>query len=618
MPGPNEKDIRINVIIDEDVRGAQKATKALAATRKESDKLGDSFQDVARDAKSLDDRLKILYEQRRSMALKLSETEDREVQKEHSRVNRRIALLEKLKRELGDGPGTSVDLNPFPVGSPGFVGGPAGVAAAGAVAIPALAATAELLGAMVSGILAGGVVAVGLAGGIAAATRDGSVRGAAKSFGKSISEEFFASGDSFVAPIQLALNELKGGFNSLNLDEVFERAAPALVPFARGISALANNMMPGFNKVLDLSTGIGAEFEEGLGDIGQGLGELFSDIANSKGTLSGLEATFDVIAGTLRGTGEVLAWLGDGFDRTTTVLGRLYGVMEDFPLIGDYFADANDQMEDWSSTGEETVNVLARYNPAAAEAARETERIGAAAKGSAKWVDTLTGAFNNFYDLESAKDDTTIAMKQAFLDFGETLKENGKHWEDNTQAGLDNQAALRGVVDAIKAKRDAEVAASDGSQKAIDEINRKYDKNIALLKDAAVKAGITEQAFKNLAGSYTVNLYVKEFVSTSTDWSEFRSKERKAEGKASGGPVMAGVPYMINEAGRETVTFPANGTVHPANLTPATGGGAVGGSVTLNIIPGAEQRVRDFIYTVIRDGAWTLGGGSVQKAYGRN
>jgi hypothetical protein len=431
---------------------------------------------------------------------------------------------------------------------------------------------------MVSGILAGGVVAVGLAGGIAAATKDASVRGAAKSFGQSISQEFFASGESFVAPIQLGLNELKGGFNSLNLDEVFERAAPALVPFARGISALANNMMPGFNKVLDLSTGIGAEFEEGLGDIGQGLGELFSDIAGSKGTLEGLEATFDIIAGTLRGTGEVLAFLGDGFDRTTTVLGRLYGVMEDVPLIGPYFADANDQMEDWSSTGEETINVLARYNPAAAEAARETERIGEAAKGTAKWVDTLTGAFNNFYDLESAKDDTTIAMKQAFLSFGETLKENGKHWEDNTQAGLDNQAALRGVVDAIKKKRDAEIAASDGSQAAIEEINRKYDKNIARLKEMALKAGITEAAFKNLAGSYTVNLFVKEFVSTSTDWSEFRSKERKAEGKALGGPVKAGVPYMINEAGRETVTFPADGTVHPANLAPAA---AVGSSVNV-------------------------------------
>lgn len=73
--------------------------------------------------------------------------------------------------------------------------------------------------------------------------------------------------------------------------------------------------------------------------------------------------------------------------------------------------------------------------------------------------------------------------------------------------------------------------------------------------------------------------------------------------RASGGDVEPGRTYRINERGYETVTFPAAGTVHPANLTPI-GGGA---NITVNIAgtwdlssPAERQRIADLMAREIR------------------
>ena len=49
--------------------------------------------------------------------------------------------------------------------------------------------------------------------------------------------------------------------------------------------------------------------------------------------------------------------------------------------------------------------------------------------------------------------------------------------------------------------------------------------------------------------------------------------------KAEGGPVEAGVPYMINEKGSEVVTFPANGTITPNSAI----GGSSNNSTVVNM-----------------------------------
>jgi hypothetical protein len=226
-------------------------------------------------------------------------------------------------------------------------------------------------------------------------------------------------------------------------------------------------------------------------------------------------------------------------------------------------------------------------------------------------------------------------MKQAFLDFGETLKENGKHWEDNTQAGLNNQAALRDMVDTIKEKRDAEIAHAQSigaTQAQIDEINRKFDKNIERLKEMALKAGMTEDAFHNLAGTYTINFVLNQIAGKQVmAWSELRNQERQlavsnssgpiVNGKikefASGGTTPAGEVFKVHKD--EYMFSNKQHYVATASQSRALegGGGAMVGGVTVNVAAGTEHRVRDFIVMAVRDATWSLGGGNVQKAFGR-
>jgi len=620
VPGPNEKDIKINVVIDEDVRGAKKASKALAETRQEADKASHSFKMMSGSAKDLEAELKVLTEQRAQASKRYLQTGNNEYLAEERRIGRQIGLYKKLLGNMGggtpsaSGPGIGEMFKGG--GSPALIGG------IGAL----VAAAAPALGAMIGGLISGAVVTVGLAGGIAAATKDAGVRAAAKDFGQTVSREFFASGDSFVGPVRQALGGLKKDFQSLDLAGTFERAAPFVGEFAGGIGDLFKNLMPGFNKVMDRAGPFVEELADGLGDLGGALGTMMDDMSSSEGAVEGLELLFRLLNGTLIGLGKTVNFLSDAWDLYTDVMAGVSGFMEDIPAwlqgpMQQFWQQTNNTMESMNQAGKDAAEGIDAFSGAAGSAAGPVNGLAAAMRG-------VNTEFDKYFNMQAALDDTTIAMKKAFLDFGETLKENGKHWEGNTEAGLENQAALRDVVDAIKAKRDAEIAASDGSVAAIEEINRKYNASIEKLRKMASEAGITKAMFENLAGSYKVVWNVTT-IGQSPKFPGMMmgsatvtvGKDGVGSGKmkefASGGSTPAGEIYKVHKD--ELLFSSRQHYVATAAQSRAieSGGGMGGGKWEATLKPGADSALAAALLSALRDLVWIKGGGSVQKAFGQ-
>jgi hypothetical protein len=94
-----------------------------------------------------------------------------------------------------------------------------------------------------------------------------------------------------------------------------------------------------------------------------------------------------------------------------------------------------------------------------------------------------------------------------------------------------------------------------------------------------------------------------------------RGGERSSSGRASGGPVEKGVPYVVGEQRREVFIPAERGRVE--NKVPAGwGGGNASKPMVLQIVSGGS-REDDYLVEKIRRAVRVKGGGNVQVAFGR-
>lgn len=612
-----DETIRAKIVVEKDTRQAKEAAKDVDAVAESTEKLGEEFKETAKQAKSFDEQLKELTRQRAEYAEKIR-TADGDERKAHlkrfSSISREMGLLTKLKAAA-----ETVKLPDLQFGD--FAGwkGPAIGAAA-----PIGFALASAIGGALSGAVAGGAVAAGVAGAMFAASKSAEVKAAAKDLGATVSSEFFGAGAGLSKPTAEALNILAGDFKSLDLAGLFAKAEPAITNLAHGIGDLVTGIMPGFNKIMDRSGVISAVFADGLANVGDAIGDLLGDVAESRGTLTGLRTLMDAISGTIRGTGNTVTWLGDRWHDLTVAGGELTGNLEDIigwmPILGDYVEWNNDNFERWSNTGEGLVTTMHAANTEAGRLAEQTRLTGIATDTAAQrtqnyldWMTKLNDEMNEQIDLQSDLYKAQLAANDGLRVFKEQLAENYGQWNSNTEAGNQNLSMLVQQIEKARQVRDAQIELGEGSVEAQRKAQKEYNKTVDDLLAIAKQAGLTESQLRKLAGIYKISVTAEFPGQQAADWSMLRIKERQAEGRASGGPVLAGVPYMINEAGRETVTFPANGMVHSANLSPVAQSQATAIRISFDVT-GMDEDLKRWIRNSVR----IEGGGNVQLAFGRN
>lgn len=438
---------------------------------------------------------------------------------------------------------------------------------------------APALGAAVAGIVGGTFVGAGMAGGLISAWRQPIVKSQWETFKNEMQEAFFGgkSAKAFAVPFQQSLLILEKDFKDLHIDDAFIKAAPAVTILAHGIGDLAKNLMPGFNKLLDQSGAYTQAFADGLAGTGSAISDLLTDIADSPGSIEGLIWAFKLLNSTIVTTGNVLNFLADTFHQlagfndwlahgSLDVLDWLnktsVGGWHPFGWVRDTVDATSRSLDDLSGRGKGVHNTLQAFDPVAARAARSLGDVANSTEAAAHAADHYTSRLQNldftlqestgmFNSLHGA----ILDVNQTQADLRESLKQNGKTFDENTQAGRDNARAWMAALTALQRWRESQINTGHDA----DETTRKYNAQVQVLLDMAAAAGASRQLLDELAGEYIIQIH------TEVDWSTFRNTERQGppvkpkpapspfHGHAGGGWDPGDAPFWAGEQGKELV-----------------------------------------------------------------
>lgn len=478
-----------------------------------------------------------------------------------------VDLIEKVKPALRAGAGGLGSIGGLP--TPAV----AGLVGAGSVAgIP--------LAAMIGGAISGAAGTAAMAAGILSAAKDSRVQAAAKSFGQSISAEFFHGGEAFVQPVIDGLAILKDAFHDIDLGESLEKVAPTVTVIAEGIADFARNFKPGFDKALERMGPFAEAAAEGIGDLGDALGDTVDMITDSEGAVDGIRLTFAALGGTLRFIGAELKFLEDRWHEIINVAGM-------FTSIGAHtgFATLDQGIRQLTGHSGELRGSITFMGSSAGEAAKKSFELANGLGAVDKNAIDATASLKNFYHAQLGVIDAKIAFEQSLDDMAEALKKNGNSLDITGQKGRDNMIAIQSAIkDAIRVRD--ELAA----QGKIEEANAAYQRMIDKIRQVAKDAGISKQKIdeltKPVSFTITANLVTKgnfpKYVS-----SNFSQPAQDAMGvgrRASGGPVTKGMPYVVGDGGRPEWFVPnESGYVYPK--VPSSGGGGAMNARPLVIQP---------------------------------
>jgi hypothetical protein len=612
-------DLELHVATTADGKGLTKAADQLDDTTESSDDLGASFKATGKESKALDAQTEELTDHIHELGIEFDRTAAKTDKAAKSlrdlgddvpiipgRITKGLAELgdeggdsvRRVRREIVDlgsdmattgaaaarlGSGVAAGLGDLAsstgaIGQAVMAGLIVGLVEAAVIAGPAI-------GAMLAGSVAGLGGTLGVAGGVIAAFQSPGVKEAAAEMGSAIGDVFVAAGAGLVPEVIKSLSILRAAFSDLNLAHSFELAAPSIELVAEGIADLARNFMPGFNKMLERATPFAVVFAAGMGDIGTALGNFFDKSSRSEGALAGLQALFDFLAATITTTGTVLEWFSDRYmdmlnmiEDTTRFIGDAADALGEGGL-GGIFHGLSQMVTDFKDRMPSAMVTVLEFGAATLDTSKDAERLADALAASNKEFDKMFG-------IAMSVDEANLALKRGLMELKEEFKKGKVDWRESTDEGLKHRQMLLDQVQALKDKRDADIAAGDGSEASIKKANAAYDKGIKKLEEMADAAGASADVIADLAGTYKVEFIFRQTAvgKQVMAWSTLRNQERQSEvpvtvpvtiyggGKAAGGTVMAGVSYDINENAKERVTFPANGMVHPANLSPVSGG----------------------------------------------
>jgi hypothetical protein len=464
------------------------------------------------------------------------------------------------------------------------------------------------IGASMSAAVLGGVGAGGIVGGIAAASQDSQVKQASEQLVAIIGGSFRNAGEPMVAPLVDSLNSLEETASDFGtkLADQFGIVAPVVRQLSQGVDGLFDNL--DFTEAFKAAGPILRELGQELPELGAAITESLDAFAEGgDGAVLALHDLLKIIESTIVVTGTFAGDLGEVYEWLTKVGNEVSHVGNDLlgwaPLIGDTFGTGWGA-DVWGNFEEQTdgsTAALIRSKNAAEDYTGGIDRttgalvdMGVELEGTTEKADRLSDAFDKVFGRQMSLDEATAAYKQGLRDLNEELTEGQRTLSDNSQEGLDNAAAVRDQLQAIEDLRQAQV----DNGMSTEESTAAYQRHIAKLRENLLNLGYNKKAVDDLIGAYenlpkdpqitlrmpglyTALQRVRELSRLLGSPQAGRNAAEGSEyysGRAVGGPVVAGKPYLVGEEGPELVTFAANGVVHTAAETEAMLSGLSGGS----------------------------------------
>lgn len=614
-------------------RDAEKAAKAV-------DGLGDSFKTTADRSGHVDTEIARLKAHVVELGEEFDRTGDRDLFKSLRQDRGELSRLQKIRKELDA------------LGDAGEAAGSGGLASIGemlgalpaqakgagmAIGVTLAAGAAPLIGAAIAGAVAGGVGLGGIAGGIAAAASNPRVQAAAADFAADMKAEFADVGNAFVSPIEESLSRLSAGISGLGLDDLLRPLADDLPEITDGLIGFAESAMPGLTRAIDAAGPAIDVIVKELPKMGQAFGDMIGDIAESDGAVEGLRYTLELISMTARATGVVIGGLSDTFHWMATTGMDVVGVVADIADVisavivpatllvdtpWDMLGEAADHMSDMAS-GAGKIGAMIPGSAAALDGMGDAaERTGHKTQTAAANIDQMNASISRSLGLALSMTESTIAWEAGIDRLTQSVEDNGTTLDIGTAAGRANAEALTNLVGVALRQRDANLElglsqadANTQFQKAVDEIYR-----------IGHAAGLTDADLKKIVGEHHIDI-VTTYTSVYNGPSALKGDPlgyaeyffNGLPGRASGGPVMAGQPYVVGEHRPELFVPSENGTIVPSVPTGAgrSSGGSGGGSMSYRPLVVSGDVIGEAMFLALQKKIWDEYGGDIVVAFTR-
>ena len=482
-------------------------------------------------------------------------------------------------------------------GTPGL--GPGLIAGIGAL----LAVSAAPLGAAIAGAVVGAVGTGGIVGGVLAASHDPQVKSAFQALGDDAKSVFFDAGSSFVEPVLKSVGTLEQALHKIDLDKTFALAAPDLEVIVGGLAGLVENTMPGLNTLLSRSGPFANAAAEGFKGLGVAVSEFLDNVSASPGAVEGLQLLFAAIEGTIKGLGVGLKFLADEYSGFVNVAAGASGVLAktlDFAgLHFGFLSKGAEHLEQMSNNASGAVKGLGyQFDRTAIATAKSAEALQRENDELKNTIDLIDNAINLMLSLDNAQ----LALNKDFKGLSDAIAQNGRHWNDNTDAAFNNQQAILGALGDLERVRDQEIKTG----KAVADANAEYEAGLTQILKYAGALGATKAQLEAIRGRYDIVLAITTIEDV------VGNIGRKLAGIIphfdSGGtvPGPAGMAQLAVVHGQERVLTPSQA----ANM------GNDGASAPVNVtimLPGGDA-LGDAVVRHLAKYAQVSGGGSVQLA----
>lgn len=643
MAGTNE--VTIDVVVRE--RGGKRVLKDVGD---EAKKTGTKFNETSKDVKSLSKQLFDMDIQLRKTAQEMERTGDTSLVKAINKQKREINALVKIRRDvLGIEFGKKDDGGGVARAAGSAVGAMSSRAGEGvtkslmALRGPAIAGVgalgvllAPVLGGVIASAVLGGTGAGGIIGGLVLASRDSRVQEAGSKLGAHAMAAFTRSAEPFVGPAVEAIGVLRGVVDDVSGDmrQAFAKIAPALVPLTQGIGSMADRLMPGLTKAMEGARPVLLVVSRELPKIGAAIGEFLSTIAEDpRGAVRAFQDLSRIIQGTIIVTGNLIAFLA-----------RVWGT------LGPIIQAAQGDVAGMAVSTAVTEAALADAARMGQDAAGAFEDVGESAEDAGERVVALNRAVDGFVDRILGLRGSTRAYEAAVDNLTQTLRDNGKTLDERTEKGRANEQAIDDNIQAIKELRQANI----DNGMAVEEANAIYDRQLEQLRKTLLNFGLNKDEVNALIDAIKAIPAIAEVEVRAPGLLESLRRARELAallgsgsaaararagdtsgyggGRASGGYMAPGMTYHVAESGTgvERVKMLQGGGAIVQNADQWSAGGgamAVGGGggsggggaqhVIWEVRSGGTE-VDDLITMIIRRTVTVVGGGNVQKTYGRN
>ncbi|MGW5578712.1 hypothetical protein [Micromonospora chokoriensis] len=627
--------------------GKETISTAAKSAEKSLADLGDEHKDTGKAVEKLDKQTGELQKNIESLAVAFANTGDEKFFKqmrEGERDLRKLTKTSKLVAGIGNDMAEGVSLSFSQRIGPLIASAP--VAPAGPILGAALAPG---IGAAVAGAIVGAAGVGGVVGGLALASKHPAVQQAGGDLGKEVFASLNDAAVAFVNPALDGIGIVRQGFIDIKpeIESIFADSSNYVVPLANGIVKGAQHIIRGVAVAVEKAEPIIKAFSRSFESIGDAVGDTFALLADdAEEGASAIDDMTLALSNFVRVSGELLHLTSQikGYsNELDTVLDRGRYWVEDnsylaeslrkvgitLDITSDGFAAGSKEAEAYrnatlgtataadfatlKAAGMADAQIIAadasgEFAKQAQDASTKANGLGKAhdfaaqaARGQVSALDELATELLAQSDPMFGLIDAQNDLKQAQQEHTEAVKEHGRR-------SPEAQAALR-------AEAQAAIAVQMATGKAADSFNGRLTPAMRATLSAA---GLTEKEIRELEAQFITakaagERFAKNYKATvTTVYREVgRAVPISAEyqsgigGRASGGPVKAGTPYIVGEEGPELITPTRDGYVHTASETKqmlsksgSSAGAAIGGAaggIVINVQNVVANNPADFI-----------------------